>query len=98
MSLTRKARTVTTTYDVDAPLSHKFLLDQRLWDRVVARISHENGYDSHIAARIVDQALGYLRVVALEPGMQYSPSPTVDVGWHTLILYTREYAALCEAL
>ncbi len=51
-----------------------------------------------MAERIVDQALGFLRLCATEPQGHYSPSPLVDIGWHTFILYTREYAAFCNQM
>jgi hypothetical protein len=31
-------------------------------------------------------------------GQPLAPSDLVDVGWHTFLLYTREYAAFCERI
>jgi hypothetical protein len=78
--------------------AHKQRIEEPLWERLVARIAKENDCDACLAGRIMDQALGFLCLVAQDPDAQYSPSPVVDIGWHTIILYTREYAALCELL
>jgi hypothetical protein len=64
----------------------------------VARIAREKEFDGRLTARILDQALGYLRLIACEPGEAYAPSPLVDIGWHMFILYTREYASFCQSL
>ena len=41
------------------------------------------------------EALAFLRACATA-GRPLSPSLLVDVGWHTFILYTREYAEFCR--
>jgi len=46
----------------------------------------------------MDQALAFLAAAAHHTGEPLSPSEPVDIGWHTFILYTREYAAFCEDL
>lgn len=51
-----------------------------------------------LAERILDQALGYLKLASSKPEGHYSPSPLVDIGWHTFILYTREYGKFCRDL
>ena len=48
------------------------------------------------AERIITQTLGFLRACALKPGASLSPSEAVDIGSHTFILYTREYAEFCQ--
>lgn len=80
-----------------------------LWDRLVARIEkdHEflyrvgrNASDevrTEFAGRILHEAIGFLTLIAKNPGVGFSPSPLVDIGWHNFILYTNEYAAWCEA-
>jgi len=76
-------------------LTGQSLISEELFNRLVNRISKENDTTREFAARIMDQALAYLGTCAgaTEP---LSPSETVDFGWHTFILYTREYAAFCE--
>lgn len=77
-------------------LSNRNRIDPALWDRLVSRIVKDEGFERIQAERIMDQALGFLLLCAAEPGGHYAPSPTVDVGWHTFILYTRHYADFCE--
>lgn len=48
------------------------------------------------AARIMDQALAFLRTTGEEGQLDLSPSELVDIGWHTFILHTREYAEFCR--
>ncbi|SCG01273.1 hypothetical protein GA0115255_116148, partial [Streptomyces sp. Ncost-T6T-2b] len=39
---------------------------------------------------------GFLAASAALPGTELSPSKAVDVGWHTFILHTVDYAEFCE--
>jgi hypothetical protein len=80
------------------PVSNKNLVDERLWSRLVNRIVCEHGFERPFAERIMDQALAFLSLCAEFPGHSYAPSTTVDIGWHTFILYTREYADFCQRL
>jgi hypothetical protein len=83
---------------VNLRLANKRLVDDRLWKRLVNRIVMDEQLDRQVAERIMDQALGFLQLCAIEPDGAYSPSPLVDIGWHTFILYTREYAEFCDRL
>jgi hypothetical protein len=74
------------------------LIDPGLFDRITRRIAHDEDINQQLAARILDQALAFLGTCATTPGARLSPSGLVDKGWHTLILYTREYADLCDRL
>ncbi|MFE3171822.1 glycine-rich domain-containing protein [Amycolatopsis sp. NPDC059090] len=76
-------------------LAGQGLVSEELFTRLVNRISREHDMRREFAARIMDQALAYLGTcsAASEP---LSPSEPVDIGWHTFILYTREYAEFCE--
>ncbi|OXM52656.1 glycine-rich domain-containing protein [Amycolatopsis alba] len=78
-------------------LTGQGLVAEELFDRLANRIRKEQEMSQELATRIVDQALAFLATCAgaSEP---LSPSETVDIGWHTFILYTREYAAFCERL
>lgn len=67
-------------------------------DRVAGRIAAGEGIGMPLAQRALDEALGFLRLCALDPGTRHSPSPLADAGWHALILFTREYAELCQGL
>jgi hypothetical protein len=79
-------------------LPNKSLISDQLWQRLVNRIVKNEAMKLSLAERIMDQALGFLWLSAHEPDGDYSPSPLVDIGWHTFILYTREYAALYTEL
>ncbi|WP_244170147.1 glycine-rich domain-containing protein [Amycolatopsis tolypomycina] len=71
------------------------LVPDELFERLVDRISREHQVGWEYAARIMDQALAFLGTCAhsTEP---LAPSDVVDIGWHTFLLYTREYAGFCE--
>lgn len=79
----------------ESSLVNKSLVDEQLWQRLVNRIVKDEGMERGLAERIMNESLGFLRLCAIEPNGRYSPSPLVDIGWHTFILYTREYAAFC---
>lgn len=79
-------------------LSNKHLVDEPLWNRLVARVVKQTGHESSTAARIMDQALGFLCLVAAEPEARYSPSPAIDEGWHVFLQYTRQYAEFSERI
>ncbi|GLZ34707.1 hypothetical protein Lesp02_68940 [Lentzea sp. NBRC 105346] len=67
-----------------------------LFDRLTDRISADHGFEPALAARVMDQALVFLKACADRPGAPLSPSWLVDVGWHTFLLYTRDYAEFCD--
>lgn len=77
-------------------LANKDLIDADLFAHLTARIAKAQNVGLPRAERIMDQALGFLKLCALDPEGKYSPSHTVDIGWHTFVLYTREYAEFCE--
>jgi hypothetical protein len=74
------------------------LISSNLFTRLVARIVKDEQIDQVHAERIMDQTLGFLTACAANPGAGLSPSQTVDVGWHTFILHTREYAHFCQQI
>jgi hypothetical protein len=79
-----------------APTTGRALIPEALFNRLVARIAGEEALESSLAERIMDQALVFLAASAHHTGGPLSPSELVDVGWHTFILYTREYAEFCN--
>lgn len=81
-----------------ADLAYKGLVDGETWERLVARIVKDEDVERPLAERIMNEALGFLQLCAREPDGKYSPSATVDIGWHTFILYTREYAAFGQRI
>lgn len=44
----------------------------------------------------MEQALAFLAACAARPAARLAPSELVDIGWHTMLLYTREYAEFCR--
>ncbi len=69
-----------------------------LFGRLVSRIVHDEQVERQFAERIVDQALAFLVTCALNVGEPLSPSELVDVGWHTFILHTHDYARFCDRI
>lgn len=75
------------------------LLGADLFERLAARITDEHtGFDRPFAERIVDQSAAFLAACAVNGGEPLAPSRTVDIGWHTFILHTRDYATFCERI
>lgn len=95
IKLSRKGRRVNGSATLKK-LVNKDLVEPQLWNRLVARITQETRYEPSLAERIMDQAIGFLRLCAESAHASYSPSPIVDIGWHTFLLYTREYADFCD--
>ncbi len=80
------------------PLVNLSMIEEKLAERLIGRIMKDEEMPRELAERILDQALGYLKLAAEQPGGHFSPSPLVDIGWHTFILYTREYAMFCKKI
>lgn len=72
------------------------LIDEALFERLVKRIIKDEDIEQHLAERIMDQALALLGACAQNPGAPLAPSDIVDIGWHTFILFTRDYREFCE--
>ena len=77
-------------------LAYQSVVDQQLWERLVKRVINDEEVQRPLAERIVNQALAFLLLCAREPDEKFSPSPLVDIGWHTFILYTKPYADFCD--
>ena len=69
-----------------------------LFDRMACRIAQDESIELRDAEHIVDGAIGFLLLCATHPGRQFGPSRKIDTGWHTFILYTREYTAFCHSI
>nr|WP_184905286.1 hypothetical protein [Amycolatopsis umgeniensis] len=72
------------------------LIPGELFGRLVNRIAKEHDMPREFAVRIMDQALAFLRACGESDRAPLGPSELVDIGWHTFILYTRDYASFCE--
>jgi hypothetical protein len=72
------------------------LVDAALLQRLCRRIQTDHGdVTDDLAHRIVDQALAFLAASAVAT-QALGPSDLVDIGWHTFILHTRDYAQFCD--
>src|SRR5690242_15526602 len=77
---------------------HRILLPAALADRLVARVAAEHPeLPEGMPNRILGQTVAFLEAcaTATEP---IGPSELVDIGWHTFILYTHEYAEFCDQI
>lgn len=84
------------TVTVDAPTKRgSDLVSIELYERLVDRIVKDEGLSKDLANRILDQALAFLAACATSD-RPLAPSDTVDIGWHTFILYTRDYHDFCH--
>jgi len=92
-----------------APTTSKSLVSPELWDRLVNRAIRSLDFQQiygHLdeaaqrdwSERIIEQALGFLSVLAKTSDGTLSPSVQVDIGWHTFLMYTREYADFCQRI
>ncbi|WP_116205629.1 glycine-rich domain-containing protein [Amycolatopsis circi] len=75
-------------------LTGKGLVPEELFSRLANRIAKETTCSYEYSVRIMDQALAFLAACA-RTACPLAPSDIVDIGWHTFILYTREYADFC---
>jgi hypothetical protein len=83
------------------PKSARHLLSDDEFARVVSLVQRDNdGIESELAGRIVEEALKFVAAAAANsvPGRALRPSATVDMGWHALILHTSLYSDLCRKL
>lgn len=74
------------------------LIDTAVFNRLVSRIVEDDGLEVAMATRILEQALVFLKACADNPELLLSPSKAVDVGWHTFVLHTFDYAKFCEGV
>lgn len=72
------------------------LISVELFERLVTRIVEDENVDRSHAERAMRQALVFLKACADNPTTLLSPTKAVDVGWHTFILHTADYAKFCH--
>ncbi|MBU5946827.1 glycine-rich domain-containing protein [Streptomyces griseoincarnatus] len=72
------------------------LLGPDMADRLALRITAEHPEITPATAlRIVGQAAAFI-VASAQTTDPLAPSQLVDIGWHTFILHTVDYATFCE--
>ena len=62
---------------------------------VVDRISREGGFSAEKAQTVFKDTLRFLFLCGTSTG-SWSPSRTIDVGWHAFLMYTEDYAEFCD--
>ncbi|MBT2523883.1 hypothetical protein J7E91_00165 [Streptomyces sp. ISL-99] len=73
------------------------LVPAETMQRLTARIVKDHpDVDGALARRIVAQAAAFLAASGQHPGADLAPSKLVDIGWHTFILHTVDYALFCQ--
>ena len=78
------------------PVDARTLVPERTFAKLTARIGKDHPeLAADLPGRIMDQALAFLATCAVSP-RRLGPSELVDIGWHTFVLYTRDYAESCD--
>lgn len=77
------------------PKQGRDLIAPNTFDKLCAQITRDHHLERDMAERIADQAAAYLAACASTPE-PLAPSLAVDIGWHALILRTRDYAEICQ--
>ncbi|ADP83221.1 glycine-rich domain-containing protein [Pseudofrankia inefficax] len=72
------------------------ILDPDLFARLTARLGADHPDVADNAERIIDQTSAFLATCAANPDARFSPSAAVDLGWHTFLLFTWDYAVFCR--
>ena len=67
-------------------------------ERITARIAKDHHVSSDHATKILNGTIEFLKLSAQYPKQRFVPSEEIDIGWHTLLLYTRVYRQLCQKL
>ncbi|MFJ4436092.1 glycine-rich domain-containing protein [Streptomyces sp. NPDC088923] len=87
--------TSTFVHDAEA-IDPMTLLDRETRDRLADRIIADHpGILPGTAQRIIGQTVAFVATSGRAPGQGLSPSRLVDIGWHTFILHTVDYALFC---
>lgn len=74
------------------------MINAELFERLVTRLVEDEQVDRSHAERVMRQALVFLKACANNRNILLSPTKAVDVGWHTFILHTADYAELCDRI
>ncbi|WP_433241491.1 glycine-rich domain-containing protein [Streptosporangium sp. CA-135522] len=87
---------MTVTAERPTLTSPRTLIAPELFNRLVGRIRIDHPEHAHQAEQIMTEALAFLGTCAVNPGASLGPSDLVDIGWHTFLMYTEDYARFCE--
>ncbi|WP_415950612.1 glycine-rich domain-containing protein [Streptomyces sp. KLOTTS4A1] len=87
------------TTDPTAPtkkVDPREIMGEHLLDRLATRITADHSHMGlEYSRRIMAETVKFL-VAGVACDEPLSPSETVDVGWHTFILHTADYAEFCD--
>lgn len=83
---------------MQARLPHRQLVSDELFGRLVRRVVKDHGIAFEEAELIIDGALGFLKLYGDHPDQRFAPSPEIDIGWHTFLVYTRAYQVFCQQI
>lgn len=72
------------------------LIADDLFERLIAWLAEDEQIERQLAERVMDQTLVFLKACADNPDIPLRPSKVVDLGWHTFVLHTHDYAKFCE--
>lgn len=89
---------MTVTIERPTLADPRMLVTPALFARLTARIWADHPEHAHQADAIMAEALAFLGACAANPGAGLGPSATVDIGWHTFLMYTEEYARFCSRI
>ncbi len=80
----------------EARLPYRQFVSDELFGRLVRRVVKDHSIAFEQAELIIDGALGFLKLCGDHPDQRFAPSPEVDIGWHTFLLYTYGYQEFCQ--
>lgn len=68
------------------------------WDMtdVKKRLIHDAALDAKQVEELEREYKRFLLIIVLNPEIRFPISKQVDVMWHTHLLFTRDYAAMCR--
>lgn len=91
---------MTITEDRHGNADPRTLLPDEVFDRLVAGLITEHGWDQAYAERVMANALAFLVACALNPSLPLSPSQVVDHGWHEFYKphHRADYTEFCQRI
>ena len=66
--------------------------------RIIRRMMTDHGMEEARAAAAFEETIRFLGRCAASLGARLVPTPEIDKGWHTFMLYTRAYRAFCRSI
>src|SRR4051794_4701766 len=95
---TQKGAPAMTIMEIHRATDPADMIKSEMFDRLVTRIVEDERLERRNAERVMRQTLVFLKACADNPTTLLSPTKAVDVGWHTFVLHTADYAAFCDRI